>query len=357
MKTLTKNLILFVSITLSFCTFLHAQQIEPPKRNLEYIDSNEYEMLDPSITDYLGDTQPTHVAILRFLSNSPGGFRMSFSNAINITQMNVRPSPGRGSFSLYRCTFKSDNSSKILEFMYFIPNRQNSSGSQAYYILANSGQQARQFTEVLIKSLDASTYNSLNSLKSQLETYQEIVRDGQTVISKMEADYNEMEEQKNKIYKEYAKINYLSDGTIPEVNDIIKVKDELAHSLRGIDFELVGLDAKIESINKYKLNGKIIDAETLIKLNQILMATDIERAGVLARKQAFETSFKQTTQLYNLILNSKKAFVDLEKYKNKFKYAPQTVSKLEMNLKNPQDYNRYIEIEDNKVFIKPVKLE
>ncbi|MBN1972201.1 MAG: hypothetical protein JW787_01080 [Sedimentisphaerales bacterium] len=351
MKTLTKNLILFALSILFFCQYIYAQQIEPPKRDFEYIISDEYEVLDPSIKENLIDTLPTHVAILKIPLSRPDFSSRMNNDIIETIQIPARPFP----LALYRCIYKGDNSSKKLEFMFFCNPTFRPSQGIVFYIFANSEQQARQFTELFIKGYDIGTYNSLKQLKYEQEYYQEIIRNGKTVISKMEADYNEMEEQKNKLYKEYAKTNYLSDGTIPEVNDIIKVKDELAHSLRGIDFELVGLDAKIESINKYKLSLKIIDDETLIKLNQILMATDIERAGVLARKQAFETSFKQTTQLYDLILNSKKAFVDLEKYKNKFKYAPETVSNLEMNLKNPRDQYRYIEIEDNKVTIKPVK--
>ena len=394
MKTLTKNLILIVLFSLSICQYIHAQDIEPPKRDLEFVISEENEVLDPSIKYHIGDTLPSHVAILKLTTNGPGiiepDIRINFNNVININQINrdlYRDpfSSGRGGFSIYHCSIKGDDSSKMLEFMFFSQNGPNSNrgsrlsssgNNQTYYILANSEQQARQFTEALIKGYDIDTYNNLKRLKDELETYQEIVRNGATVISKMEAEYKELEDQKNKLYKEYAKVNYLSDENLPDIkksvqnelrgtsggeenipgiDNIVKVKEELAQALREVDFELIGLDAKIESINKYKLKSKIIDDETLIKLNQILMATDIERAGVLARKQAFENSFKQTTQLYNLILNSKKALVDLEKYKNKFNAAPQVVSQRETELKNPHDMYKYIEIGDNKVVIKPVK--
>ena len=376
MKTLTRNLIVLILCLLSFCQYIHAQDIEPPKRNLEFVNSDEYEVLDPSMKGYLGDSLPTHVAILKIAANSPGGFRMPINKAIIVSQINIFSSV-RGGISLFQCIIKGDDSSKTLKFMYFIPNRLNSNNSQIYYILANSEQQARQFTEALINSYDIPISVNLKELKSELETYQDIVREGETVIAKMEAEYRELETQKNSLYKEYAKVNYLSEANLPDIRDmvkdelrrspsiedknipgidnIIKVKDELARSLREVDFELVGLNAKIESVNKYKLSGTIIDDETLIKLNQILMATDIERAGVLARKQAFETSFKQITQLYNLMLSSKKVLVDLEKYKNRFNTAPQVVSLREAELKNPSEMYRYVQVEDNKVTIKPVK--
>lgn len=351
MKTLTKNLIIFVLSLLSFCQYINAQHIEPPKRNLEFLISEEYEVLDTSIKENLIDILPTYVAILKIPLSRPNFSSTMNNDIIDTIQVPARPFP----IALYRCIYKEDNSSKKLEFMFFCNPAFRPSQGMIFYILANSEQQARQFAEIFIKGYDNGTYSSLKELKDELESYREIMREGETTISKMEAEQKELEEQKNKLYKEYAKTNYLSEGTIPEVNDIIKVKEEMAHYLREVDFELVGLDAKVESINKYKLSGTIIDDETLIKLNQILMATDIDRAGVLARKQAFETSFKQANQLYNLISSSKKALYDLIEYKHKFTNAPQSVSHLEMNLKNPRDQYRYVEIEDNKVVIKPVK--
>ena len=248
---------------------------------------------------------------------------------------------------------------KVYNFM-CLSNRTDQSNIETISFFANSQQHAKDIAQAYINSLDNDTSNNLNDLIRRLETSQEILREGDTVIPRMEDEYKELEEQKKNLFEEYARVNYLDDKTIPDINEITKVKDELARSLREADFELVGLDAKIDSINKHKeniMNDKFIDSETLIKLNQILITADIERAGIFARKQAFETSLKQTTQLHNLILSSQNKLNSLNRYKSEFNRAPQRISELKMRLENPSERYRYAEIKDDTVIIKPVKQE
>ena len=350
MKTSMQKIILCVSIIFPFCLTIYAEQAEQPKRQLQFVNSDEYVILDPSLKKSIGNEQPKYIAVIKFI-NIPLRFggRSSGEN-INISMMRPVPALMDRGISINLCIIKDATSTKPLEFMYLQNSRNNE-----FSFLANTEQQARKYVEAFTKGLDTETDNRIKDLRNQIETYQKIIREGDTVIPKMEADYRELEEQKNKAYKEYAKANYINDEKVPEINDIEKVEEELSHSLREVDFELIGLDAKTESINKYKLSGTIIDNETLIKLNQILIATDIERAGALARMQAFDAAFKQANQLHSLILKSEKALHDLNIYKNEFKIAPEMVSSFKRELENPAGFYQYVGIEDNKVTIKPVQ--
>ncbi len=130
---------------------------------------------------------------------------------------------------------------------------------------------------------------------------------------------------------------------------------ELADLLRNVNFKLAGLDAKIDSINKYKKNELVIDNETLIKLNQILISSDIERAGAIAKKQAYETALKQANDLHNLIDRRRRVSGNLANSPRLLSSARGKLVSLERSLENPSQEMRPAEIVDNIVTIKAVK--
>jgi hypothetical protein len=350
MKTLTKKQISLVLITLTFCQLIHAQAIDPPERNLQFITSDEYETLDPDFIQYMEESIPTHIAVLEFKE----GIRISRSS---MEFQSFRGEKGlvidSNGARLYYGIIHDRNITplKLIKFMFLLHRDEQSIIS----FFANSEQHAHEIVEAYIKSLDNETNNHLKELRNELETYQQMIKEGQKVISKMEVEYNGLKTRQKEIFKEYAQANYINEERIDDIAYITKVRDEFAHSLREVDVELVGLDAKVDSINQYKLSGTIIDDETLIKLNQILISTDIERAGVLARKKAVTVSLKQVNQISNLILSCSEADANLYEYKKQFNIAPQKVSELKMILENPPERYRYAEIKDDKVIIKPVK--
>lgn len=355
MKTLTKNLILFLLISLSFSLFIYAEQTEKSKRPIKYVTSEEQEILAPIFSQYMEENIPTYILSIEFTK------QMRFPS--NMEYKPLRGKDGQvkdGQNAILCYGIISDHNIKPMKlinlmFLYHDPVQTKKTKLSFF---ANSQQQAKEIAETYIQSLDNETDNRLNDLKHELEQYQEIMKNGDVVIPRMEVEYQDLIKEKNVLYKEYAQINYLNeDMVVPDINEIIKVKDELAYSLREADFELVGLDAKIDSINKYKLSGTIIDNETLIKLNQILITTDIDRAGIFARKQAFETSLKKTKHLYDVILNSQKANRELKYYNDSFNRAPQRISELKLRLENPSEEYQYADIENNTVIIKPVKFE
>ncbi|MBN2591344.1 MAG: hypothetical protein JXA96_15875 [Sedimentisphaerales bacterium] len=353
MNTLTKNMVLFVLITLSFSQFIFAEQTEEHKRTIKYLTSEEQEILAPIFLQYMEEAVPTYISSIEIPR------QMRFPRNMENKPLRSKNGQVKDSHGAILCygiiNDRNIKPMKLINFMflYHDPNP-NQSKKIKLSFFANSQEQAKEIAETFIRSLDNETDHRLNNLKHELETYQKIIREGDTVIPKMEAEYEDLDKKKSSLFKEYAQVNYLSNQNIPGTEEIIKVKDELARSLREADFELVGLDAKIDSINKYKLSGTIIDNETLIKLNQILITTDIERAGIFARKQAFETSLKKTNQLYDVIKSSETKSEALKRYKSQFNNAPQIISERKMKLENPSEEYQYTEIENNTVIIKPV---
>ena len=86
----------------------------------------------------------------------------------------------------------------------------------------------------------------------------------------LEIELEKLRETTKVKIEEYAKANYSTQDETSIYKLTEKHTQELADLLRNVNFDLAGLDAKINSINTYKKSEVIIDDETIIKLNQIL---------------------------------------------------------------------------------------
>jgi len=136
-----------------------------------------------------------------------------------------------------------------------------------------------------------------------------------------------------------------------------KSMEDLTHHLRLVDFELIGLRAKIDSISRFKANEKITDQDTLAKLDQMLIVSEVERAGVLARRNAYISAFKQAKELYALIRSTDVATSKKKIWEEKLVNTQDAVRGTEEWLANPPDSTRPVEIHENKVTIYPVQAD
>ncbi|UCF17865.1 MAG: hypothetical protein JSW59_10445, partial [Phycisphaerales bacterium] len=173
-------------------------------------------------------------------------------------------------------------------------------------------------------------------------------------LQELETKLRQLKAKMDEEIESYSKFNY---GIEPEKisSHVKKSMEEFARNLRTADFELVGLNARIDLIDKYKTGGEITDQATLIKLNQMLIADEIERAGVLARRSAYEAAFRQAKELNDTITARNKASLQKSRLEVELKSAQNNSSKMERILAEPKPDMRPVEVYENKVTIHPVE--
>ena len=121
------------------------------------------------------------------------------------------------------------------------------------------------------------------------------------------------------------------------------------------NFELLGLQARIDSIERFKASGKISEPGTLIKLDQMLIADEIERAGIMARRKAYEEAFRQTKELYDIFMSCNDAAAQKQGWKKRLASAQAHKNSAERLLANPPKEMQPVEVYENKVVIMQVK--
>ena len=355
METLTKKNIWLILIIL-FCLTVHAEQAEQSKQELQFVISNDQEVLNILWDKYPEISKPSYIAVIRFKN------AIRFPESQNITTSEyfgiagIDPD-GLRTYTptdvLIRCVLRDNRElTQPLEFTIKANHKNPRSRTfEEYIIFANSEQQARELTETFIKLCNDSASENLEKLKKDIEKMTKVMTQLEAEKPLLEIELEKLRETTKVKIEEYAKANYSTQDETSIYKLTEKHTQELADLLRNVNFDLAGLDAKINSINTYKKSEVIIDDETIIKLNQILISTDIERAGAIARKQAYETAFNQANELYNLLSRKYKVVNILKELPVQISAIKSNINKLERDLENLIP----VEVEDNKVIIRPVK--
>jgi hypothetical protein len=87
----------------------------------------------------------------------------------------------------------------------------------------------------------------------------------------------------------------------------------------------------------------------------MLIADEIEQAGVLARINAYKKAFKQTKELYDVIMSSIDTAVQKQDWEMKVADARRDKNDAEKVLANPPKEMQPVEVYENKVVIWQVK--
>lgn len=227
-------------------------------------------------------------------------------------------------------------------------------GTVTYQVHGVSEPDVRRMAEAVIEWLDKKALKNLKEVQKTIELHRNTIAEAQRKLPKLEAECKQLEAQADEKIKEYAKVNYGIDPK--KISDHVKKSmEELAHSLRTADFELVGLQARIDLIGKFKTGGKVTDQDTLIKLNQMLMSDEIERAGVLARRSAYESAFKLAKELYDAITIRDETSSQKMMWESQLANAEGDTQRMEEILADPPPYMHPVEVYENKVTIHPVR--
>jgi len=227
-------------------------------------------------------------------------------------------------------------------------------GMLTYRVHGVSEPDVRRMAEAVIEWLDKKALEKLEEVQKRLESEQNTIAEAQKKLPKLEEECKQLEAQADEKAKKYTEVNYIDRDITKHAE---KSMEELARNLRTADFELVGLQARIDLIVKYKTGGKITDHDTLIKLNQMLMADEIERAGVLARRSAYEAAFKLAKELYGAMITRGSVSSQKTAWERKLKNAKEDVLIFEEILDDIPPEMRPVEVYENKVTIHPVRID
>ena len=223
-----------------------------------------------------------------------------------------------------------------------------------YQIPGVSEQDVRKMAEAVIEAFDRHAREGIEINQENLKKNRAIITEAEIILPKLESECNKLKVQKDEKIAEYSKANYGIDSEKTISEHARKSTEELAYHLRLVDFELIGLRAKIDSISRFKADEKIKDQDTLTRLDQMLITTEVERSGLLARRNAYISAFKQAKELHTIIESGDEAAAQKAIWEKKLADAQKAIPDLEGWLENPPSSTRPVEVYENNVTIYPV---
>lgn len=355
MITLRKIQLLVVLTAVCVFSTTYGQQSDKPKRQLKF------EVASGSIKIAEGFSEVTHLGF--FHINKDRSIRQRWTDEwITLTSQWKQMSQKQQQFinklqNDYQ--YRSSANKKNIGRPFSTKSRFISTpeGTVTYQVLGVSGEDVRKMAEAVIERLDNQAYSVLEENQKCLESNKNIIEEAEMILLKLETELKKLETQVDKKTKEYAKTNFEIDTTKrKEVLEHTKKNlEELARYMKLAKFELIGLHARINSIERFKASGKISDQGTLIKLDQMLITDQIEEAGVLARINAYNDSFKNTKELYDVIMRYNNAAAQKMDWEIKLTEAKNAKNDIEKFLVNPPKSTQPVQVHENKVFIWQVK--
>jgi hypothetical protein len=230
-------------------------------------------------------------------------------------------------------------------------------GTRTYCVLAVSKEDVQKMAEAVIERYDNQAHARLEGSKKTLQKNLKIISEAEKMIPKLEKEFKQLDKQLTEKSEEYLKTNYeVGKKKIIEIyQHAQKNMEELARYMKLAKFELIGLHARINSIEKFKAGGIISDPGTLIKLDQMLISDQIEEAGVLARISAYEEAFKQAKTMYDVINSYSSIEVQKRGWDDRLKKAQKEINVREKILANPPAYTQPVQVHENKIMIWQVK--
>jgi hypothetical protein len=352
MSTRRKTQLLIILIATCIFSVAYGLQSEEPKRQLSYEFASETIKISEGFKEvkYVGyfhvtiDRRPR--SWLDVISRPSQWKQMSERQQQFISKL-VKEYRALGSRIMHVGAPSSAKSDYVQT-----PNR-----TLTYRVFGVSKEDVQKMAEAVIEGLDNEAQRRLEQKQKELEDYKKTIAEAEKMIPKLEEEFKQLDKQADEKTKVYIKTNYKVDST--NRNEILqhtkKNMEELASYMKLANFELIGLQARINSIERFKSGGNISDPGTLIKLDQMLIADEIERAGIMARKKAYEDAFKQTKELYDIIMTCNDTAAQKLDWEMKLADARSDKNDAERVLANPPREMQPVEVHENKVVIWQVK--
>ena len=355
MITLRKSQLLMALAAACIFSAAYGQQSDKPKRQLQF------KVASGSIKIAEGYSEITHMG--HFHLKEDRKFKESWINEwLTLTSQWKEMSEEQRQFILkLQNDYKYRNTARKKNIGYPFVTQASYIGTPAgtvtYQVLGVSEEDVRKMAEAVIERFDNRIHDTRKVNQKNLDLNKNVIAEAEIMLPKLERESKQLEMLTDQKMIEYAKANYGIDSLDKnKIYDYIrKSMEELASYMRLINFELIGLQARMDSIDKFKSDGNISDPGTMIKLDQMLIADEIERAGILARRKAYETSFKQTEELYKVMKSRDDAAMQKGKWQEKLEKAKKAKKSIERFQANPPKSMQPVEVYENKVFIWQVK--
>jgi hypothetical protein len=230
-------------------------------------------------------------------------------------------------------------------------------GTLTYRVIGVSEEDVRKMAVAVVEVLDHLARLQRENDRKDLERVRSVIAEAEKILPRLEAQVKQLSTRVDEKIAEYVEANYGIENKETIREHARKSMDDLSYNLRLVNFELIGLQAKIDSIEKYKSSRKTGDQDTLIKLEQMYIAADVERVGALARKGAYEAAFKQAKELYTVINSRDDVSVKKHEWEQKLSDSQEYLPYIEGRVASPPRETYPVEVYHNKVTIHPVLRE
>ena len=319
MITLSKTKLLFALAALCVFSTVYGQQDEKSKQQLWF------ELASRTIEIPEDFPEVKYVGLLHIINDRDLG---PWIGAIQTTSKWKEMSEKQQQFILkLQNDYKYKSIAKKKRTGYPISTRSDyiytPEGTRSYRVYAVSKEDVRKMAEAVIEWHNNNARIGLEFARKQLKQNQKIIAEAEVMIPKLEKECKQLEtqvEEKTRLYiKENNELDKAKETEI--FAHAKKHMEELASYIKLAKFELIGLHARIKSIERFKTGGKITDQGTLIKLDQMLITDQIEEAGVWARINAYERAFKWTKELYDAFISRSEVTLKKKNWNDKLNRA------------------------------------
>ncbi len=250
---------------------------------------------------------------------------------------------------------------------YIAPNHYSTQSYSVYHILAVSEEDVPLLVSSVLKSDVQLINQELEGFKAETISWEEGLKENEFLLPQLEQDLDKWQKtipEAIAAYKANVSCVFEDSDEPSALSHATKNADDVSVHIREVEFELIGLDAKlnaIETIFKEK-QGTMSRRVSLTcnnepELDRLLATLEIERAGALARKAAYEKTFEQAKAVIEVIHTrdqfEEKVSLCQASIGNARYHVDRFSSRIE-GLSRVIQNTRPLKILDNKVFIYPV---
>jgi len=285
-----------------------------------------------------GSFRPKYVAVLyiaRNLRNKVGNLDPDFSQPSRIESV-LSTSPGRSLSKDQVDLLHTGASIRVLgQFGETVGNHQQ------VRIYAVSEKDARQTVAAYMQTLTKTSKN-VEYLKHQLQELQQN-------IPKAEKEIFDKETSLESVRTSLAQLK--RSPHYPSVDEAKATILELNKTLNTLEVDIAGLQAKIETIEKYRSDKKIVP-ETRAKLEAMLSQESIELAGALAKREAATRVRNQAERLFELNSQETDLLKELKALKGDLSRCKMNLPLVQSELASQPE----VKLFQNKVTMYPVRI-
>jgi len=293
-----KKQLVMVLISVCTCGLLLGAEPNETKVGLKFeISTDEKPWFISSRTDEIGQgpINPTHVAHF-YINEKQKCPNLPGSRWIK----SILESSAGQSMSQKQKNFVKTGREDFLRLGIFSELGPMKQGFYYFRLFATSEDDAKKMTQALIEVLTNEANAKLQKLQTERQELQKKIVEAKKKIlekkSETEAAGAKLREMlKDETHSLYGSLVKSSNAP----NEAKKTVLEMNRMLDVLNIEIIGIEAKLSAIEKYK-SKKNVSIERLAKLEQMLCEQTIELAGALAKKEAALKIRKRDEEFYNL---------------------------------------------------------